>query len=135
VRIFTVHLAPGGADADSQPVLIREGFSLWAFVFGVFWALYHRCWIAAAGILAAELALSAALLWAEAGSDIGALSQIGLSVLIGFHANDWRRAALQRAGWRTEAIVAGANADAALVRWLDDEFASPPGGLLLPGRA
>ena len=47
MRIYTAHLAPGRA-----PLLVREGFSLGAFLFGPLWLFAHRAWVAGAIALA-----------------------------------------------------------------------------------
>lgn len=52
MAIFTVHLpptAPGAALEPEKIVFLREGFNYFAFVFGPFWLLHKRAWIAAAG--------------------------------------------------------------------------------------
>lgn len=30
-----------------SPTIIKQGFSLWALIFNVFWALYHKMWCVA----------------------------------------------------------------------------------------
>ncbi|HZH46782.1 MAG TPA: DUF2628 domain-containing protein [Roseococcus sp.] len=108
MRAWTVHLAP---DAR-RPVLLREGFSLWAFVFGAFWLLAHRCWIA--GLAALALALVLGWLFAPWGP-------IALNLLLGFHGRDIRRWTLERRGWRLAHVVLAEDEDAALVRLLGRE--------------
>lgn len=52
MAIFTVHVPPtppGVAPAPENIMFLREGFNYFAFVFGPFWLLYKRAWIAAAG--------------------------------------------------------------------------------------
>ncbi len=40
----------------AEPVLLAEGFSLWAFLFGGFWLLAQRAWIAAIIVLCVDIA-------------------------------------------------------------------------------
>ena len=47
----------GGASADTQ--LVRDGFSIIAFIAPVIWLLWHRLWIEAALALAASVAMAA----------------------------------------------------------------------------
>ncbi len=42
-HIYTVQLKPDSGKAVMRPEFVREGFSLWAFIFGIVWTLYHRC--------------------------------------------------------------------------------------------
>lgn len=95
-NIFTVHTNSWSASADGDAVLIKEGFSWAAFLFGPLWALWHGMWRTAIGLVIMSGAVSgigrvAGL--AEAG-DL-ALSA-GLQVAMGLWANDWRRYVLSR---------------------------------------
>ena len=111
MRAWTVHLAPD-TGKPRPPLLLREGFSILAFVFGAFWLLAHRCWIA--GLVA--LLLSVALGWL-----VGPWASLGLNLLLGFHGRDLRRWTLERRGWRLAHVVLGEDEDAALARLLGRE--------------
>ena len=118
MQVYTVHRPPF-AGRDAEPLLLREGFCWPAALFSVIWALAHRMWWTAFGLLVAALALEAAL--AATGLDQGAGFAVfcGYAVIAGLFGNDWRRAALDRAGWRFDGVVAAAGADAALRRLVD----------------
>ncbi|MGH7042721.1 MAG: DUF2628 domain-containing protein [Acetobacteraceae bacterium] len=109
MRIFTTHLRPGGT-----PVLVREGFAWGALLFGGFWLLARRAWIAGA------LALAAAVLIASLihGPARGVL-EAGLAVGLGLTGRDLVRSSLGRRGYRLAHVVAARDADAALARLLD----------------
>lgn len=114
MRAWTVHLPPEAA-SSRPPLLLREGFSFWAFLFGPFWLLAHRCWLA--GLAALLLMVALGFLpgaW-------GALLPLGLNLLLGFHAQDLRRWTLGRRGWRLAHVVLGEDEDTALVRLLTRE--------------
>ena len=53
MKIYTALLK-----ADAEPVLVREGFSWGALIFGPFWLAAHRAWIAAAISLAAYVLIA-----------------------------------------------------------------------------
>ncbi len=38
-----------------NPVVIKQGFSLWALVFNLFWAFYHRMWLVAGLVIVTNL--------------------------------------------------------------------------------
>lgn len=108
-RVYTVHVRAWSASADRDAVFLREGFSWGAFFFSVAWALWHRLWFWAVIVLAISAALAVA-------SDILAIdpltdSAIGLAfaLLVGWHANDWRRRQLERAGYVSAGVVAAPN--------------------------
>ncbi|MGB0571075.1 MAG: DUF2628 domain-containing protein [Alphaproteobacteria bacterium] len=95
-NIFTVHTNSWSASADGDAVLIKEGFSWAAFLFGPLWALWHGMWRTAIGLVIMSGAVSGigrVVGLAEAG-DL-ALSA-GLQVAMGLWANDWRRYVLAR---------------------------------------
>jgi len=115
MRSWTVHLPPGTSRASvpftgakAAPVLIREGFSLWAFLFGPLWLLANRCWLAG---IAAALALGAFALLPD---PYGFALSLSLQLLLGFHGRDLRR-------WTLAHIVLGHDADGALARLLQAE--------------
>lgn len=106
MKVWTVHVKDGAA-----PVLVREGFSLGALVFGPLWAAVHRAWIPAAFAFAADLA-------------IGALSDgparftlaLGLAFLLGFSGHDLRRWSLERRGFVLAEVVTARRVEGALER-------------------
>ncbi len=50
MRFWTIHMR-----ANAPPVLVREGFSWTALLFGPLWLAWHRAWIPAALDLAASI--------------------------------------------------------------------------------
>ncbi len=121
MRLYTVHLRRHGPDADSDLVLIKEGFCWPAFFLGPLWVLWHRLWLAALVLLVAGVALSGtALLLRLDGLSQGAVS-VGFAVIVGFVANDLRRRRLARRHFTLAAVVSGAGREAAEWRFLDGE--------------
>ena len=110
MRIFTSHLRPGAV-----PVLIREGFSIGAALFGFLWLLWQRAWIPAALVFAAELlAISAGA------SSAGGAICLGVVVLQGLLGRDLVRWSLGRRGFAEGPIVAARDHDSALARLLTE---------------
>jgi len=119
VRVYTIHHDPMSADAESEFFVVKEGFSWSALVFTALWALWHRMWLAALLLLATGAALEFALTISGA-DDIAALSiGLGYSLLVGYGANDWRRWALARRSMALMGIVAAADEETALHRYVD----------------
>jgi hypothetical protein len=116
MRVWTVHVQPipatgtAGRPPRRAPVLVREGFSWGAFLFGPFWLLAHRLWLAALLWLAVPVA---AVLLAPFG---GALLLPAAQFLLGCHARDLQRRALARRGYAQEHVVAERDEDRALAR-------------------
>ena len=109
MRIWTVHLRD-----DAPPVLVREGFSPGAALFGPFWLALRRAWVPAALALAAWLAVGG-LTSGGTALVLGA----GLILLQGLFGNDLRRWSLARRRFTLVEVVAARNADTALARLLD----------------
>ncbi len=108
MRAWTLHLPPEGE--AGRPLLLREGFSLWAALLGPLWLLWHRCWLAAPLVLLADVAL--ALLPGALGLALPLL----LSLLLGFHGRDVLRWTRERRGWRLAQVVLAADEERALGR-------------------
>ncbi|MCW8086658.1 DUF2628 domain-containing protein [Sabulicella glaciei] len=108
MRSWTLHLPPEGA--AKGPVLLREGFSWGAFLFGPFWLWWHRCWLAG---LAAFLLLVA--LNFVPGS-MGLALVLAAHILLGLHGRDLRRWTMERRGWRLSHVVLAKDEESALAR-------------------
>lgn len=99
MRIYTVHIDPEEVGAAQKPVFVREGFNIFAFLFGAFWALYHRLWQPFFLILL----LNGALMFAGKEQLISTTSlsilQLSVNVFFGLQGNDWIRSGLTRRGY------------------------------------
>jgi hypothetical protein len=109
VKFWSAHVRAGTA-----PVLVREGFSWGALIFGPIWLAVHRAWIPAAISLAAFVivgfmtqdAVQAALLAA-------------LIVLLGLSGYDLRRWSLDQRGFLLAQVVTGSSELDALAHLLE----------------
>lgn len=105
------------AAAPEQAILVRDGFSLIAFLVPPFWLLWHRLWIEAALAFAAALALTA--LAESAGYDVtSSLLSLLVSIYVGLEGSALRLAALRRRGWREWGAVEARNLRDAEIRYL-----------------
>lgn len=109
MKVYTAHLRPG-----RLPVLVREGFSLAALVFGWIWLLLRGAWTAALLLLAAWIAL---LLLRGPGV---AVLAAGLLLFQGLFGNDLRRLELALRGYRLAHVVVAPGEDAAFARLLSE---------------
>jgi hypothetical protein len=118
-KIYSIHLPPPYSARGAEPEAVKEGFCFVAFLLNVIWALANRLWVQAAILFGLMAVLSGI------GALIG-LNVLGQAILIlavmawaGMEGNDWRRAALNRRGWREAGIIAAESEDAALRRFGD----------------
>ena len=123
MRVYTVH-APSvdgtlALSATDRFVFVRDGFSVWAFLFGPVWLLYRRLWLAVLGyvVLAALLEVALTLLHAGGGTRLAVMAVI--AVLMGLEANSLRRWTLARRKWRQLDVVVANNEQAAERRFFD----------------
>ncbi len=117
MRIYTVHRPAAGV--RGEVVLIKEGLCWPAALFGALWALWHRLWWPALALTAAALALELAVELVGLGPLGGAAVSLGYAAIVGYLANDWRRAALARRLYRFDRVIAAGDADTALRRYVD----------------
>ena len=106
MTFYTAHLKP-----DAEPVLVKEGFSWGALVFGPLWLAAHHAWIAAAFTLAGYVLI--AVLIPPPASRILVL---GLAALLGLIGRDLRRWTLQQRGYLLTHVVAARDPEDALLR-------------------
>jgi hypothetical protein len=106
VRIYTAHLR-----AQRPPVLVKEGFSWGAFLFGWIWLLFHRAWVPAVLALAVSLLIGTLT---TAGARV--LLELGLALLLGLTGRDLVRWSLARRRYTLAHVVAARDADSALAR-------------------
>ena len=126
MQVFNIYLRGSATARDAAA--IKEGFCWPAFLFGPFWALWHRMWFSAAAIAAAYVLITVGISIVGANEAMANAIIVGTAVLIGFSANDWRQNGLIGNGWRLAGLSAAADADTALRRFIDlhpEEFTPP----------
>lgn len=125
-QIYTVHIKPDSKNPYENAVFIGESFNIWAFVLNVAWAFYHRLWLLAAGLIVFKVLLQYAISHLGFSPIHGIIVELGIQVLLGFHANDLRRANLRKKGYITGDIVVGNTLVAAEQRFFERHYLSQP---------
>ena len=106
MKIFTAHIR----EAGDPPVLVREGFSWGALIFGGFWLLAQRAWIP--GILALCGAVALRFL------PYAGVLEFGLAWALGVFGRDLVRWSLALRGFTEAHVIAAGDSDTALARLL-----------------
>ena len=119
MRVYTVHMRRPALDPVTDFRLVKEGFSWPAFFFSSVWALWSRLWLVAAGLLALEFAVGAALSLLDRSFWTQTALSLSLAILIGMFANDLKRWTLFRRGFLEVAVVTGDGIDDAERRFWD----------------
>jgi hypothetical protein len=120
MKLYTVHAEPpreatgpeGWPEPKARaPVLVREGFAFWAFLFGPLWFAWHRLWWEALGLLVLSLGIGLLL-----PDPVDGIAGLALQVLVGMEARDRLRARLARRGLPQLGVVAAPDLDLAWFR-------------------
>jgi hypothetical protein len=140
--VYTVH-APVATDASivatDKFAFVRDGFHVWAFVFGPLWLVAHRLWLATIGWIVLAIVIEAGMVRLGAGGGAILLVDVLIALLMGFEAASLQRWTLSRRNWRQFDIVVADDEEAAERRFFDrwtakqrglsnDQWASDRGG-------
>ena len=108
--IYTVHV-PGDVEDDvaraDRTAFVRDGFNVWAFLFGPLFLLRHRAWLAAAAWIVLVLAMAFVAHAIGLPGWARFLLLALLAIFVGLEGNDLRRRALRRRGFDLAEIVSG----------------------------
>ncbi len=109
MKVWTAHLHPA-----RPPVLIHEGWSWGAALFGPFWLLAHRAWVPGVIVLAVVIILNLLV-----PNSLRGLLVLGFFLLLGLLGRDLLRWSLARRGYALAHVVTAQDDDAAFARLLD----------------
>ena len=125
-----------GPSRAEEALIIRDGFSLTAFLFPLIWFLWHRMWVEALAFLALAFVIGAVGSLTGGGVFTPVMS-IVLAILIGLEVPALRAAALRRRGWTDWGVVEGANRAEAELRYATEagEVASAAPSTAVPPSA
>lgn len=119
MRSYTVQRPPYPGSA----IVLPEGFSFWAFLFGPLWFLFHGMWVSAILLVLVHVALGTALQYFGLPEVFSGIAFLTVSVLVGFNARDWWRLMLTRQGFRFEPVVLGRSLEQAELTLMKRAFA------------
>lgn len=117
MSIYTVHEPPLRA-AETMPdpdrfAFVRDGFSVWAFLFAVLWMLWHRLWLVLLAYVVVIVGIESALRYAGFSGPVLAIVAVFISLLVGIESGTLRRFALARRGWKNVGVVSGGDLEEA----------------------
>ncbi len=99
-------------------VAVKEGFCWPAFLFSLVWATFHRLWLFAFSLMGLCSVTFFTLYQQGAEPSFNLIVCFGIFALFGYHANDFRRFKLRRAGYLERGIILAPTLDAAVQRYL-----------------
>jgi hypothetical protein len=114
MRIYTVYVSK---DLVSDIVPIKEGFNWVAFLFALPWAAFNRLWFMVLGIVFACACLVWFLLLLGGDFVVQTIAFLGLALIIGWTANDFKRQKLVGCGFKEGAILWADGKETAIARY------------------
>jgi hypothetical protein len=120
--VYTVH-APVTENVDFRATdrftFVRDGFHVWAALFGVVWLAWHRLWLALIGWIVLMIVVDVAMVRLGVGAAAIFLVDGLLALLLGLEAASLERWTLSRRKWRQLDIVVADDEEAAERRFFD----------------
>jgi Protein of unknown function (DUF2628) len=117
MSIYTAHEPPlRAAETTPDPdrfAFVRDGFSVWAFLFAVLWMLWHRLWLVLLAYVVVVVGIETALRYAGFSGPVLAIVAVFISLLVGIESSTLRRFALARRGWKNVGVVSGSDLEEA----------------------
>jgi len=108
MRSYTAHIK-----ADCPPVLLPDGWSWAAAIFGPLWLLFHRAWV-----LALLFAAVVVVVQVAAPPELALVIGLGLGVLSGLLGRDAVRWSLERRDYLLAHVLVARDEEGALARLL-----------------
>ncbi len=105
-------------------VLLKDGFSFYAFLFGPAWFLYHRMWQEFLALLVINISFGIFNHFLSASDKI--LLEISFIFLVALNANDWRLEHLKKKKYALVNFVFGSDAENAKLRFIENLEANIP---------
>lgn len=105
-QLYEIYRHPSLNEEDAT-VLVRQGFSVWAFLFHIGWLLYHRLWLESALFAAVYIGVIALAGNYGVGEIAIGVLQIALQFWLAVSVADMEGAALERRGFVLNDVSSG----------------------------
>lgn len=118
MKLYNSYINKTKNQAIKDLVLVKNGFSFFAFLFNIFWFLYHRMWKESLVLLIVNYLLIEISAKAIFGDFEVFIIMIGFSTIIAINANHWYTQHLRRKDYLFAGYVFGKNREAAKLRFI-----------------
>ena len=115
MNLYSIYASCG--DKNSDPVIIKQGFSPIAGVFNLFWAVYHRMWLVVILVMIANFIIIS-FREAEVISLIGNLKYIVQFLSFGFFATEIREYYARLRGMKLDDIILATSEEEAELKYM-----------------
>lgn len=115
MNLYSIYASCG--DKNSDPVIIKQGFSPIAGVFNLFWAVYHRMWLVVILVMIANFIIIS-FRESEVISLIGNLKYVLQFFSFGFFATEIREYYARRRGMQLDDIILATSEEEAELKYM-----------------
>ncbi|XVN43036.1 MAG: DUF2628 domain-containing protein [Candidatus Rickettsia vulgarisii] len=115
MNIYSIYVNPD--KKDNNFILVKQGFSLFAAVFNVFWTLYHKMWLALIITLICNI-----IAFSFDSHNLSNLIQIAITLIFGFFGADMREYDLERKQYSLEDIILAKSEVEAELKFLERSY-------------
>ncbi len=122
IKIFSIYTHPDKPEPE-KAVLVKEGFNIYAFAFGVLWLFYQRLWWGAFWLMALQASLQMTMKNNGFSSTSVDILLLALQFLLGIFASDIIKDRLKTKGYALTDITAANSQPEANMRFLDKRLA------------
>jgi len=122
--IYRVYINESAENPLETARFVKEGFCIWALIFGPLWALSHRLWLLSLVFISAAVVLNLAVNFTYIGELEFQAINIGINFLFAFEGRDWIADKLIYKGYTFFDVVTGASEQEAQIRFFDNHHIS-----------
>lgn len=118
-KTFAVYVKGDDESPLETAIFVKEGFSPLAFIFTFFWALYYKIWWLVAFCFLFQVTKQFMLEYNVLNEHTDFIIATAYMAFIGFQAQDWYAADVERKGYTLIGIVMAGNLEEAQQRFFD----------------
>lgn len=122
MKLFNIYVQKAEDDTIKDLVLVKSGFSLWAFIFNILWFLQHKMWRESIGILLVNILFFTIINKISFGGSSSSILEFGLILIVALNANYWYEQHLKNHHYQFLGCVFGKNRDEAKLRFVENFF-------------
>ena len=115
MNLYSIYAGDVGKNSD--PVIIKQGFSPVASVFNLFWAIYHRMWLVIILVMVANF-IVISFSETEVVSLIGNLKYIVQFFIFGFFATEIREFYARKRGMQLDDVILANSEEEAELKYM-----------------
>lgn len=118
MKLYSAYIKRNKRNKIDDLILVKEGFSFWALIFGPIWFIYHKMYNEFIALAALNLIISQSSFIFNFSDRV--LLELVVVFLVAINANYWYGLKLQKNGFKLVNIIHAKNKDLALFSFIDN---------------